>query len=292
MMVVTRLAAGVLVSLSFAGAAVAQVEPDGIGLAAIHLPGVVAPVQPTGRAAIENAETNLSLAVNVQHLQYSEQYHDSENGFVPGFTLGGSYLRPGVVWPVQGDLYDAVSYQFNDGSLTYHGSNLLTNAPLSFSHATTMNRFEARIGMGLPVSQTMIIPFLAAGYQTWNRNIDNETYRGILLGGGLRFDAALAPRTVVYVEAEGLGILGTHINGKIYDPYLNANLAYSSDMGSSVEERLGAGVDEAVFARTHLFLNGYWSHFNWAGSKANYGVYEPLSSSTEFGLNLGASYAF
>lgn len=217
---------------------------------------------------------------------------------MPGLTVGASYLRPGIVWPLRGDLYTSLSYQFNANNITYSGHYDVTNAPLTATDRAVTNRLEARLGVGIPVATFLeVIPYLAAGYQSWNRNVDqsgpqpvaysDEQYTGRLAGAGVKLDAALTPTLVASADAEFLGVVGTHIT------YLDNHLG--SSMGASNEERLALGLDDALYGPLHVFGNGFWEHYTWSGSKpdtASYGGLEPLSVTQEFGVNVGASYAF
>ena len=310
-MTASRLGLGIVALMLAAGTAGAQQVyqgSNGFAPDSIMAPAAAAYAQNQQRE-IETAETNLNLAVNGQHFQYSENLTpgDSENGEMPGFTIGASYLQPGLVWPVKADLYTSLSYQFNAGNVAYRGTqeNLITGAtaPFNTTDRAVMNRIEGRFGMGLNVGHgVMVIPFLAGGYQSWNRNVDSngvyygdEEYSAALLGGGVRVDAALTPTLVAYGEGEVLGILVGNVT--------NNDANFSHGMGGSAEERLSAGLDQAVSGPFHVFANGYWEHFNWAGNKPTdssivqlagsyYYLYEPLSTTSEFGLNVGASYAF
>jgi hypothetical protein len=302
-MSISRLGLGVLAGAFLAGSACAQTVYNGsAGFSQDSiLAGAQAAYAQAAQHEIETAETNLNIAVNAQGFQYKENLTpgDRESGGMPGFTIGASYLQPVLAWSPRDDLYTAFSYQFNAGNLAYDGTveNLNTGAtaPFDTTDRAVMNRIEGRFGFGFPVTPGWeVIPYLAAGYQSWNRNTDTSTvgygdedYSGALLGLGLRNDWAVTPTLVVRAEAEILGILVANITNN--DAYI------SHGMGGSAEERLSTGLDYNISGPLHFTFDTYWEHFNWAGFKATpatYGAYEPLSTTYEAGVNVGTTYAF
>ncbi len=108
-----------------------------------------------------------------------------------------------------------------------------------------------------------------------------------MVGGGLLLDVPVTDRIAASASAEMMAMPGANIT-------LN-NLDLSHSMGTSAEERLSLGLDGAVQGRLHVKGNIWWEHYNWAGYKpsaATYFLYEPLSTTTSFGLNVGVAYSF
>jgi hypothetical protein len=262
---------------------------------------------------VEAAETNLHISAGFMHTQYHENFEpgtgDDENGYTPGFEIGASLMQPDWALPWNGDLYAALDYELNTGNLTYggHTENLTTGEvqPYDTTDQATFNRIEARAGLGFALVHGMeITPYLAGGYQSWNRNIDNadsnvsggkEFYSAGLVGGGLLFDVPATDKLVVSADAQVLALIAANISNSDYN--------YSQSMGDSGEERLSLGLDDAIRGPFHVFMKGYWEHFNYAGNKPSLSglvmidneaviVHEPLSTTTQFGVNIGMAYSF
>ena len=264
------------------------------GLSLFAAAPVLAQELPSKHAEIAAAETNINISVGFMHTDYSEGELDSEHGFTPGFGVGGSVLVPSAFTNV--DLYSSLAYGFSAGSLTYNGHYLFTGEPLTATDNAVFNNIDARIGLGFPLAGGAMeaIPYIAAGYQSWNRNINvsgsigtDEFYSAGMAGGGLKLDIPLTATVVASGSAEMLGMFGAHVS--------NNNFGLGFSMGNSSQERVSLGVDDALSGPLHLEASANLAHFNYAGSKpsdATYGLYEPLSTTTQVSVNLGVSYSF
>lgn len=264
------------------------------GISLLAMAPALAQVTTTQHAAIAAAETNLNISVGFMHTQYSEGPPDSESGFTPGFTIGASLLQPSAWQNV--DYYAAFAYQFNAGNLSYNGHYLYSGAPVTATDRAVFNRIQARMGLGFPIAGGAVeaIPYFTAGYQSWNRNVSvegaigtDEFYSSALVGGGLKLDIPITATIVASTGAELLGMVGNHITID--------SLGIGFGMGNSMQERVSLGVDDAVYGPLHLQASANWTHFNYAGSKpsyATYGYFEPLSNTTQVGVNLGVAYSF
>lgn len=253
------------------------------------------------------AETNLNFSGSFMHTQYHENYPvygqgDDENGSSGGFGIGASVLLPRMlVWP-NVDLYSALDYEFSGGNLNYVG-HYQDGTPLDTVDRAVFNRIEARAGLGFPLLDGVeMIPFIAAGYQAWNRNVDiagdigtDEHYTSTLLGGGLKVDAPVTNRLVLSGSAEMLAMIASSFSVN--------NLHVSQGLGGSAQEKLALGADYAVSGKFHVFATTYWEHFNYAGDKPTYSdvveidgnyynITEPLSTTTQIGANIGVAYSF
>jgi len=248
-----------------------------------------------------DAETSVYLDANMMQTQY--QVHgggQSENGFAPGFGVGASALLPTHPNnPNNVDFYTALDYQFNAGNLSYNGGLFNTQTQVTTSISATeravFQRIEARIGAGFQTGGVEIIPFFAAGYQSWNRNVDitdvsisGDFYHAALLGFGGKLDVPVGDTLVASGTAEVLGLVGGGVT-------IN-NQDFGHSMGATPEERLEFGLDDAVGAHFHLFAKGYWEQFNYAGTQpVSYGIYSlsrPFSTTSQYGVNIGAGYTF
>jgi hypothetical protein len=262
-------------------------------------------------AEIMAAETNLNISGSVMHTQYHENANpgsgDDENGITGGFGVGASVLLPNMLVFKNADLYAALNYDFSTGNLQYGGHLLANGQPSQSTDNAVFNRIEARLGIGFPlIGGAEFIPFIAGGYQSWNRNIKdksspygtNEFYDTGLLGGGFKLDIPVTDKFVLSGSAEVLALIAGNVSFN--------NLEINHGLGGSAEERLTLGGDYAVHGPFHAFINGFWEHFNYAGNKPtlstysttcpnNYSgceYYEPLSTTTQFGVNIGAAYSF
>jgi hypothetical protein len=258
----------------------------------------------SGHDAIIAAESTISFSAGFMHTQYHENAipgtGDDESGLTPGLGAGISGLIPNPI--LRADLYTALNYDFDAGSITYGGHYLFTNAPAILTDNAVFNRLELRLGVGLPLADDVeLIPFVAGGYQAWNRNIDpkgavgtDEFYRAGLMGGGLKLDVAATPSLVLSATTEALAVLGGGTRSN--------DLGLNFEFGPSGEERVELGADYAVTRPFHVFARLDWEHFNYSGSKLSaatldidgfgFKFYEPLSTTTQFGANLGVAYSF
>jgi hypothetical protein len=262
------------------------------------------------QAEVRAAETNLSLGVGFMHTQYHENAApgtgDDENGFSGGGTAGASLLAPNLLVWRNADLYTALNFDLSGGNLNYGGHYLVSGLPVDATDRAVFFRIEGRFGIGLPLVDGMeLIPFLAGGYQEWNRNVEvkgeigtDEQYTTGLLGGGLKLDIPVTPRLVLSGTAEGLDLFAGNVAFN--------NVVQSHGLGGSAEERLSLGADYAVATHFHVFGAADWEHFNYAGNKPTLSTYypdcdgegdacefyEPLSTTTQFGANVGVAYSF
>lgn len=279
-----------------------------IGISLLTLAPAMAQEADTPHAEIAAAETNLNLSIGFMHQNYHEHLSpgDDEDGFAPGFGVGASVLLPSVMPSI--DFYSMLSYQFAAGNLNYNGNyeNLLTQQvyPATATDRAVFNRIEGRLGLGFPLAggQIEIIPYFTGGYMSWNRNIDNpgvigtdEFYRTGLLGLGAKLDATLNSSLVLEASAQWSGLVGSQITFN--------NFGFGHAMGNAGDERVSLGLDQRVQGPLHVFAMASLEHFNYAGDKFNihntfsigpytYAVAEPVSSTTQVGVNLGMSYSF
>lgn len=264
------------------------------GVSLLALAPALAQVAQDPHATVKAAETNINVSLGFIHTGYSEGPPDQEHGFTPGFTVGGSVLVPSAFQNL--DLYSALSYSFHAGNLTYDGHYLYSGLPVTATDNAVFNNINARLGLGIPLSggAVEVIPYLALGYQSWNRNVNNpgvigtdEFYSAGLAGGGVKLDIPVSATIVLSGTAEMLDMFGAHISSD--------SLGIGFDMGNSAQERVSLGLDDALYGQLHLQAVAGLSHFNYAGSKPSaesYGYYEPLSNTTQVSVNLGVSYSF
>jgi opacity protein-like surface antigen len=249
------------------------------------------------QAEVRAAETNLNINFGAMHTQYHENLNpgDDENGFTGGGGVGASILAPERGLFLGADLYSALFLNLSAGNIAYGGHYLFSGLPVDATDRAVFINVEGRLGLGFPlIGGAEFIPFLTGGYQDWNRNIDlqgaigtDEQYTAGLLGGGVKLDIPVGPTVVLSGTAEISALFAGHIvaNGA----------GFSHGLGGSAEERLIFGADDDLHGPFHVFATADWEHFNYAGSKPGlntYYFYEPLSTTTQFGVNVGAAYSF
>jgi len=239
-------------------------------------------------------ETSVFLGGGFMHGQYHENITpgDDETGFTPGLTAGGHLLLPARGF----DYYAALGYDYNPGSLAYNG-HTLAGAPLHATDNASFNRVEARLGIGLELpGGAEAIPFLAGGYQRWNRVIGlngaigaSETYHTGLFGGGAKLDIPLSSAMVASGSAEILALAGGGITSNLRGVTISPG-----SFGVTPEERVELGVDETLFGPLHVFVRAYWMHFTYSGTQPDAAsqYYEPSSHTMQEGVNLGFGYSF
>lgn len=257
---------------------------------------VMAPSHAAG-PAIAAAENQLNVSGGFEHTQYHENLAigDDESGYIPGLGLGLSLLRPLALSGAGVDVYTSVNYDFDHGNITYAGHARGTNAPVLGTDSASFNRVEVRIGIGLPLYGGLeAIPFLAGGYQSWNRRVSApgsyglaENYHSGLFGLGLKFDIPVDPTLVASASGEALGMAGGGFSSS----------EFSGGFGATGQERVELGLDDRLGNRFHIFTHAFWEHFNYAGTRPvpfgiNGQIYEPFSTTTQFGLNAGIGYNF
>ncbi len=261
------------------------------------------------RQEVEAAETNLNISAGVMHTQYHENATpgsgDDENGFTGGGGVGASVLLPERGLFDGADFYSAIAFNLSAGNLNYGGHYLASGLPLQATERAVFMRLEARLGIGFQmIGGAELIPFIAGGYQSWNRNIDvqghlgtDEDYDSALLGGGVKLDYPVTSRLVLSGTAEALALVAGNVS------FNGVNINHG--LGGSAEERIELGADYDVNGPFHVFATADWQHFNYAGNKPTLSTYstscpsspaceyyEPLSTTTQFGVNIGAAYSF
>ncbi len=255
----------------------------------------------TGVNPILSANNETGLAATGTLMNYQERLPspaDIESGGMPGFAA--KYSLMGDYFSSLPNLYFAVNYQFNSGNIAYHGA-LQNGTPLESSDSATTNRVLARLGMGLPLSQSwMFTPYMAGGYQNWYRNLQGphgytETYSAGLVGVGLMLQYAPTQQLVLSANAQGLAVIdgGMTPSGNPFQDRLGR-----ASFGSSGQERVILDADYRLNSSWHIYGGLNFTHFNYTGGALNSPLAqfldytEPPSSTNLFGMQLGVAYGF
>ncbi len=214
---------------------------------------------------------------------------DTESGWMPGFTLQGSYLNA-----ANHGIYGDVQYGYSSGGITYHGAILGTDKPITGTDSATIQYLMTKLGYSMDFSGNELIPYVAAGWQHWSRNITangatptDEGYESGLIGAGLLYQYACTPRLVSSVDAEFLAVVGGSMTPKVDDGALG-----TASFDTSGEEKISVTENYRISGPWHVFAGLQFTHFNYTGGSLRYGYYEPSSATNIFDVNTGISYSF
>lgn len=223
-------------------------------------------------AAIRAAETSLGLGATAVLFRGGGSTVASPGGEVRAGRLGPA---PGVA-----HLYTAMIYDVSGGGPGPAGGSSL------------VDRVEVRLGGGFDPGRTrgsgrtMLIPFIAGGYEGWSGPANADVYHAALAGGGIKLDLAVSDGLVVSASAEGLAVLG--------------GLATPDAAGNATG--FGVSGEAAVRLGANLRLDGHWRAFAGLGLRyrerpqvgGRVGAPAGLmpASTTEFRSVVGLAYGF
>jgi hypothetical protein len=180
------------------------------------------------------------------------------------------------------DTHGATLGAFGAGASTLFATGTYASISATGSSGPAGNAdVEVHLGLGVDLPGGVeAIPYLAAGYQSWNRRVTlpgalraDATYQAGLLGIGARVDVPLTTSLAAFGSGELLALT-------------------SAQKGTSItpEEQLEVGLDQALPGPLHVFAQTYWTHFSNTGSSLN--TYQPFNATTQEGVSLGLGYSF
>ena len=267
-------------------------------LAVLAITGSLLSATCAARAAdmsVVAAESAVRLGLSAGYGNYEENVspQDTEAGALLGGIFDLRDLRPEFSgrWAFS-DTYADVSYGFSTGFLNYKG-NLQNRmeTPYRADDRAYYNTAIIRLGMGRPLAGGReLIPYVAAGYQNWYRNVRGpdaagEYYQAGLIGSGLKLDMAVNPLLVLSAFAEGFAVIGGTIDAPSQE--------FRGDFGTSAEERVGLDADYRLGGSWHAYAGLGVAHYDYTGSKPDaMGVYEPSSSTLQLNSSIGLSFGF
>lgn len=247
--------------------------------------------------SIRTADNNISAAFNDTNMNYQENIStlpaDSETGFMPGFTIGTSFL--GSVFGVN-NLYAEVHYTRNAGTIAYKGS-LSNGSVYDGTDNATTNRVIARLGMAFPVaSEVVLTPYVTGGYQEWNRNMTGqfgytENYSAGVVGVGGMAQYSPMPRLVLTANANLEAVVGGGMTPSGV-PGVPSGFYGSTSFKTSGEQNLGVSANYEFTTNWSVFAGLKYTHFTYTGGALNYGASEPSSATNLFGVDTGIAYSF
>ncbi len=205
------------------------------------------------------ANNEIGLAATGTLMNYQEHFSpaqthgksDTESGWMPGFAV--NYSLMGDYFRSLPNLYFDVHYDYASGGLHYQGFLQKPGLPnIQSTENATTQRVLARLGMGFPVGQRMLLtPYVAGGYQRWNRNLSatqEEVYHAELVGAGLRYQFAPMSRLVLSANLEDLAVIG---GGMTPSGNLIADHLGNASFGTSGEEKIAVDVDYRLSGPWH-----------------------------------------
>ncbi|MBU2722814.1 autotransporter outer membrane beta-barrel domain-containing protein [Acidithiobacillus ferridurans] len=264
------------------------------------VPACAAPTVPVSATGVIGHEQNpivaanneFGLAMTGQLMNYQEHItpgpSDTESGWMPGFAVKGSYMG-------SNGFYTALRYDYSSGNIAYHGA-LQGSAgfvPYNGTDSASTQRLLGRFGYGWSLAGNMMLtPYAAVGWQHWNRHLTGpygytETYNAALVGAGAMFQYACDPRLVATTNVEMLAVAGGGMT-----PNFANGLFGSTSFGASGEEKVSIDADYRITGPLHLYGGLSYTHFNYTGGSLKHGFREPLSSTNQFGMDLGLGYSF
>lgn len=248
--------------------------------------------------SIINANNEVGIAVTGTLTNYQEHINpgpaDTETGETPGFLVKGSYM--GNLMGVR-NVYGQLKFGYNTGGIAYKGAvfnpNTDATSPYDSTDRSTMYRILGRVGKGFAFGDNaMVTPYVAAGYQHWNRHLVGpygytEDYSALLTGVGVKGQYSLNQRLVLGANAEFLAVVDGQMTPNLYNGMLG-----TADFKTSGEEVLGLNADYQLTRSIHAFGGVEYTHYNYTGGLLNQGYYEPSSSTDLFSVDAGIAYSF
>lgn len=282
--------------VSFSVAAVVALSLSGVAIADASVWGLggfnQAAVAPKSNHSILDIDNSVSVAAAGTLMNYQEHINpgpsDTESGWMPGFKVTGNYMG-------QNHVYLHLGYQYNSGGIHYDGANLETHQPAYTTDHATTQRLLGKIGYGffMDNGKIAVTPYVAAGYQSWHRNLEIpvgqeiEDYSATLAGAGALFQYQAMPRLTLSADAEVLAVVGGGMT-----PHITGITAPSAQFGTSGEEKLGVSANYRLDGPISVFTGLDFTHFNYTGGAMGEYFMEPPSSTNHFGMNAGIRYSF
>lgn len=245
--------------------------------------------------AIMAVDNSIALGFNEDLMNYQENINpgpsDTESGWMPGFKIAGSYLGE------YSHVYVGLSYQYNKGNIHYLGASLDTGAPVQTTDRATTQRLMAKVGYAFtPMRDVTVIPYVAGGFQNWNRNLkiaygtEIENYNAGLVGAGALIQYQAMPRLVLSADTEILAVVG----GTMHPNFSGLDFG-NAKFETSGEEKIGLSANYQLTGPWSVYGGLDFTHYNYTGgilSNTDGEAYEPSSSTNQFGINAGVRYSF
>ncbi|WP_051690734.1 outer membrane beta-barrel protein [Acidithiobacillus thiooxidans] len=288
----TSFSVAAAVALSLSGVAIADASVWGLG-------GFnQSAVAPKSNHSILSIDNSISVAAAGTLMNYQEHINpgpsDTESGWMPGFKVTGNYMG-------QNHVYLHLGYQYNSGGIHYDGANLETHAAVQTTDRATTQQLLGKIGYGffMDNGKIAVTPYVAAGYQSWHRNLEIpvgqeiEDYSATLAGTGALFQYQITPRLVFSADSEFLAVTGGGMT-----PHITGLDLGSAHFGVSGEEKVAVSANYRISGPWSVFGGLNFTHFNYTGGAiTSYtqdvtDASEPPSSTNLFGMDAGIRYSF
>ena len=256
---------------------------------------VAKPIKKISNEAIKNANNAIGIQLIKTNVNYAETDLDgslsnTENGYVPGFSLNFSVMKNLLL----GNDYIAASYSKNSGNTNYIGALLIGGGgygSIRQVHQASLKDYSIRYGKGFEVSDRMMLtPFIELGAHQWNRNLGSyqEAYTNKYYAGGLLGQISPSQNWVVSAS----GVYGKTTSSNISLSGSMAQLFPGASLGNSDIYKFGLAVDYAFTRSFHGNLSSSYSSFKYGRSAVINGFLEPDSATKYTTFGVGASYNF
>jgi hypothetical protein len=245
------------------------------------------------------ANTQVGLGIAAHRVDYRETMPsfpnlDSENGWLPGVTLGVSAMAPiGAVT----NLYVMGAFTWIRGQTEYAATIGPVTADRSGADIKTL---DLRLGKGFDVAADwMVTPYLGVGYRGWERDLGtsfrslgyHELYEHGYVGGGVLVQWAATDRIVLSV---------TGLAGATFAPRMGVSYNGGAPMdprtyslGSSTIYMAGLSADYAIGRDWHANAGLDVLSFRYGASAvAPNGTFEPDSRTSTWTVKAGFGYSF
>jgi hypothetical protein len=217
----------------------------------------------------------------------------TESGWLPGIYLSYDYKKAS-------DIYFKLYGTIAGGNLTYDGTTF-SGTPASFNHSQFLFKFEGDIGYTAPINEKLLlIPYTGYGYRYWRRG-ETETIAGVtFIKEVYTWSYVPVGIKVDYAIDDKWNIGG---NAAVHFMFGGRMTAYFSETDSALPDlEFDLGNVPAYyfeipvsykFDKNWTITGTLWYEYSEIGkSNVVSGLYEPDSTTNQYGINVGVSYLF
>jgi hypothetical protein len=217
----------------------------------------------------------------------------TESGWLPGIYL--SYDRK-----KSSEIYVKLYGNITGGDLNFNGTTF-AGSPASFDHSQFFFKFEGDVGYTVPISEKLLlIPYTGYGYRYWRRGeteaiaggtFIKEVYTWSYVPVGIKVDYAIDDKWNI----GGNAAIHFMFGGKMTSYFSEVNSALP-DLEFDLGNKPGYYFEIPVsyeFDKNWSITGTLWYEYSEIGkSNVVSGLYEPDSSTNQYGINLGVAYLF
>lgn len=251
--------------------------------------------------------SSFTLGIGYRYFDYNEDvpapYKSTDNGWLPEVYLDYTFKKKSV-------FYTKVLFNYASGSITYDGTTG-TGTPVEYSsHRAEMIKFELNVGYPISLTKNFtLIPYTGYSFRHWRRGemkqyspsafFIKEVYQWHSIPIGLKADYDINKRWNI----GGTAVVNLMFSGMM-TAYDSEFLPGAPDIDFNLGNKLGFYADIPI---TYKFTDNWalvvtpWyeygafgqsghQYFTYGGS--TYDAYEPSSTTSQYGIKLGARFTF